>query len=44
MLVRNPQLEGRVVQLRKSQNKFDSDDCTLDIVKGSNYCQGFLNK
>lgn len=37
MLVRNDWLEGDVVQLRKSQIKFKSEDRELGVVKVSSF-------
>lgn len=40
----NPELKGRVVQLRASQVKFVSDDLSLNVVRCSTISQGYLNR
>jgi len=37
MLVRNSNLKGSMIKLRKSQVKFESSDLNLDVIRTSSY-------
>ena len=43
LMVKN-ELEGRQIQLRKSQTKFSSDDLSFNVIRCSTFGQGYLNR
>lgn len=40
----DPELFGKVVQIRPSQKKFESEDKNLEVIRCATYSQGFLNR
>jgi hypothetical protein len=44
MLVLDNSLQGRKIQLRPSQIKFESEHLTLEVIRTSTYIHGFLNR
>ncbi|CDW77053.1 rna-directed rna polymerase [Stylonychia lemnae] len=44
VLMIKPELKGRMVQIRDSQIKFQSNDFGLNVVRCSTFSQGFLNR
>jgi hypothetical protein len=44
VLVLDNNLQGRKIQLRPSQIKFESEHLTLEVIRTSTYIHGFLNR
>lgn len=44
VLMVKPELEGRCIQLRKSQIKFDSRDLSFNVIRCSTFSVGFFNR
>ena len=39
-----PTLKGKTIELRKSMIKFECDEYPLEIIRGSTFSQGYLNR
>lgn len=44
VLVWKPELDGRLIQVRKSQIKFPSESRKLEIIRCATFSQGYLNR
>lgn len=44
VLMVKKELEGKQIQLRKSQTKFSSDDLSFNVIRCSTFGQGYFNR